>query len=105
MNALFNFLNVDGWFEFWWVVFGLAGQLMFTSRFLVQWIASERAGRSLVPVAFWYFSIAGGLILFTYAVYRGDPVFILGQSLGLFIYSRNLWLIYSEKKKSGLAEE
>lgn len=105
MNALFNFLNVENWFEFWWVAFGLAGQLMFSGRFIVQWLASERVGRSVVPVAFWYFSIAGGVILFTYAVYRGDPVFILGQSLGLFIYSRNLWLIYSEKKNSGLANE
>lgn len=105
MNALFNFLNVENWFEFWWVAFGLAGQLMFSGRFIVQWLASERVGRSVVPVAFWYFSIAGGIILFTYAVYRGDPVFILGQSLGLFIYSRNLWLIYSEKKNSGLANE
>lgn len=105
MNALFSFLNVENWFEFWWVAFGLAGQLMFSGRFIVQWLASERVGRSVVPVAFWYFSIAGGVILFTYAVYRGDPVFILGQSLGLFIYSRNLWLIYSEKKNSGLANE
>lgn len=105
MNALFNFLNVENWFEFWWVAFGLAGQLMFSGRFIVQWLASERVGRSVVPVAFWYFSIAGGVILFTYAVYRGDPVFILGQSLGLFIYSRNLWLIHSEKKNSGLANE
>ena len=105
MNAVFDFLNVDSWFEFWWVAFGLGGQLMFTARFIVQWIASERAGRSLIPIAFWYFSIAGGLILFAYAVYRADPVFILGQSMGLFIYIRNLWLISSEKKNASLAEK
>jgi lipid-A-disaccharide synthase-like uncharacterized protein len=70
-------------------------------RFLVQWIASERARRSVIPVAFWYFSIGGAVILFLYAVYRKDPVFILGQSLGLFIYARNLYLIHVEKKRNG----
>ena len=96
MSTVFAFLNVQSWFEFWWVAFGLGGQLMFSGRFIVQWIASEKAGRSVIPLAFWYFSIAGGVILFLYALYRRDPVFILGQSLGLFIYSRNLWLIYRE---------
>ncbi|GAA6181826.1 MULTISPECIES: lipid-A-disaccharide synthase N-terminal domain-containing protein [unclassified Shimia] len=98
MDALLSFLKVDNWVEFWWVMFGLFGQLMFTGRFLVQWIASERAKRSTVPLAFWYFSMGGGVILFTYALYRQDPVFILGQSLGLFIYSRNLFLIYKERR-------
>ena len=98
MTAVFDFLNVQSWFEFWWVVFGLGGQLMFSGRFIVQWLASEKAGRSVIPLAFWYFSIAGGVILFAYAVYRQDPVFILGQSLGLFIYSRNLWLIFRERR-------
>jgi lipid-A-disaccharide synthase-like uncharacterized protein len=94
---MFAWLHVQSWGEFWWVLFGLGGQLLFTARFLVQWIASERAGRSTIPLAFWYFSIGGGLVLFAYAVYREDPVFILGQSLGIFIYSRNLYLIHSEK--------
>lgn len=98
MSSILSFLKVETWLEFWWIVFGLAGQLMFTARFLVQWIASERAGRSIVPLAFWYFSIGGGVILLAYAIYRGDPVFILGQSLGVVIYSRNLWLIHREKK-------
>ncbi len=98
MSGVFGFLNVDGWVEFWWVVFGVFGQLMFMGRFLVQWIASERARRSYVPVAFWYFSIGGGVILFAYAVHRADPVFILGQSLGIFIYARNLWLIHVERR-------
>jgi len=98
-ETLFGWLNVQGWAEFWWVAFGLAGQLLFMGRFLVQWIASEREHRSVVPVAFWYFSIGGGVILFTYALYRADPVFILGQSVGLFIYSRNLWLIHAEKRR------
>ncbi|WP_197916756.1 lipid-A-disaccharide synthase N-terminal domain-containing protein [Thiosulfatihalobacter marinus] len=100
MEALLSFLKVDSWVEFWWVMFGLFGQLMFSGRFIVQWIASEKARRSTVPLAFWYFSMGGGVILFTYAVYRADPVFILGQSLGLFIYSRNLYLIYRERREN-----
>jgi lipid-A-disaccharide synthase-like uncharacterized protein len=64
----------------------------------VQWISSERAKKSVMPIAFWYFSIAGGLILLSYALYRRDPVFILGQSTGLFIYLRNLWLIRADKR-------
>lgn len=99
-ETLFGWLNVQSWGEFWWVVIGLGGQLLFTARFLVQWIASERAGRSIMPMAFWYFSIAGGLILLAYAIYRKDPVFILGQSTGLFIYLRNLWLIRGEKRSA-----
>ena len=98
MDGLLSFLKVNNWLEFWWVAFGLFGQLMFTGRFVIQWIASERAGRSTVPLAFWYFSIAGALILFTYAVFRQDPVFILGQSFGIVVYSRNLWLIHKEKR-------
>ena len=98
-ETVFAWLNVQGWTEFWWVAFGLAEQLLFMGRFLVQWIASEREKRSVVPLAFWYFSIGGGLILFTYACYRGDPVFILGQSMGLFIYIRNLWLIRAEARR------
>jgi lipid-A-disaccharide synthase-like uncharacterized protein len=97
-EQVMRFLGADNWYEFWWVVIGLGGQLMFTARFLVQWIASERVGRSVVPLAFWYLSIGGGLILFAYALYRRDPVFILGQSMGLVIYLRNLWLIHAERR-------
>jgi lipid-A-disaccharide synthase-like uncharacterized protein len=78
---------------------GFVGQAFFTARFLVQWIASERAGRSVIPVAFWFFSIGGGLILFGYALFRRDPVFILGQGLGTFIYVRNLMLIARERRR------
>jgi lipid-A-disaccharide synthase-like uncharacterized protein len=78
------------------LVIGFSGQALFSARFLVQWIASERQGRSVVPVAFWYFSIAGGLTLLGYAIYRMDPVFILGQGMGVFIYLRNLHLIRRE---------
>lgn len=77
-----------------WLVIGLIGQLMFFMRFFVQWVVSERAGKSVIPVAFWYLSIAGGLILLAYSLFRRDPVFILGQAVGVFIYSRNLCLIF-----------
>ncbi|MDW6026221.1 lipid-A-disaccharide synthase N-terminal domain-containing protein [Mesorhizobium sp. BAC0120] len=81
-----------------WVVLGFIAQALFMMRFVVQWVASERAKRSVVPVAFWFFSLAGGALLLVYAIQREDPVFILGQGLGLFIYIRNLWLIANERK-------
>ena len=77
----------------WWAAFGLVFQLAFTARFIVQWIASERAKQSIVPVAFWYLSLVGTTGLFIYAVVRRDPVFMLGQALGAVIYVRNLALI------------
>jgi lipid-A-disaccharide synthase-like uncharacterized protein len=77
-----------------WIVAGFAGQAMFTARFLVQWIASERVKRSVVPHLFWYLSLGGGSILLIYAIHRRDPVFIVGQATGLLVYSRNLWLIF-----------
>jgi len=76
-----------------WLSFGLLGQAFFSARFLVQWIASERRKQSVVPVQFWYFSVGGGLMLLAYAIYRQDPVFILGQGAGLFVYARNLYFI------------
>jgi lipid-A-disaccharide synthase-like uncharacterized protein len=81
-----------------WLTLGFLGQLLFTMRFVVQWIKSERLKRSVVPLAFWYFSLAGGATLFAYALHRGDPVFIVGQGMGIFIYLRNLWLIYRERR-------
>ncbi len=84
----------------WWIALGFVAQALFTMRFLVQWIASERAGRSVVPVAFWLFSLGGGLLLFVYALYRKDPVFILGQGLGVFIYLRNLYFVLRERRSS-----
>ena len=76
-----------------WLGVGFLGQGLFFMRFFVQWIASEREKRSTVPVAFWYFSLGGGIVLLAYALYKRDPVFILGQATGLFIYVRNLMLI------------
>ena len=84
-----------------WVAVGLFGQILFFMRFLLQWIASEKEKRSVVPTSFWWFSIGGAAILLAYAIYRADPVFILGQSLGFFIYARNLFLIRAEKRRVG----
>jgi len=88
--------------EHFWLSVGFLGQAFFSMRFLVQWVASERRGESVVPVSFWFFSIGGGLTLLGYAVYRMDPVFILGQGAGLFVYLRNLYLI--QRKGRRLAE-
>lgn len=81
-----------------WVLIGWFAQALFTARFLVQWIASERAGRSVIPIAFWFFSVAGGALLLVYALWRKDPVFIVGQAAGLFVYLRNLWFIARERR-------
>lgn len=89
-------LNINA--EFIWIAIGLLGQSLFFMRFFIQWLASERKKESVIPIAFWYCSIGGGLILLLYAIYRRDPVFILGQSCGIFIYSRNLYLIYQKKQ-------
>ena len=83
-----------------WTVIGLAGQMLFFFRFFYQWIASERAKRSIVPEAFWYFSMGGGLVLLIYAIQRQDIVFTLGQACGLFIYSRNIFLIRRERRRA-----
>jgi lipid-A-disaccharide synthase-like uncharacterized protein len=83
-----------------WLIIGFIGQGLFSMRFIVQWIKSERERRSTIPLAFWYFSVAGGLSLLIYAIHRKDPVFIVGQGSGLFIYMRNLYLIYRERRQS-----
>jgi len=84
--------------EYVWLAVGFVGQGFFFSRFLIQWIASERAGRSVIPMAFWYLSLFGGLTLFVYALHLGDPVFILGQSCGAVIYLRNLYFRLHESE-------
>jgi lipid-A-disaccharide synthase-like uncharacterized protein len=82
----------------WWVILGIVAQLLFTARFVVQWIASERAGHSVIPLAFWVFSIFGGLLLLVYALYRKDAVFIAGQAFGVFVYLRNLYFVLRDRK-------
>ena len=104
MNAITTYLHdvfiikFDGW-----VILGFVAQAFFTMRFVVQWIASERARRSVVPVAFWFFSIGGGALLLVYALYRRDPVFIAGQALGLVVYVRNLYFIILTGRQSSAA--
>ncbi len=88
-----------------WLIIGFTGQFLFSMRFLVQWWRSERARRSVVPLEFWYFSLAGGVTLLAYAIHRLDPVFIIGQLGGVFIYSRNLYLIAREKRENEEARE
>ena len=85
-------LNPRAW-DFW-VAFGLLGQVIFGSRFIVQWIISEKKKASHIPIGFWYLSLVGGLVTTVYAVHRRDPVFIIGQAAGLIVYLRNLMLIY-----------
>jgi lipid-A-disaccharide synthase-like uncharacterized protein len=82
----------------WGVLVGYVGQTLFGMRFIVQWVASERVGRSVIPVAFWFFSIGGGVLLLGYAFYKRDPVFIIGQGLGLFVYLRNLYFVFRERQ-------
>ncbi|HET7679398.1 MAG TPA: lipid-A-disaccharide synthase N-terminal domain-containing protein [Xanthobacteraceae bacterium] len=81
----------------WAILVGYIAQAMFAMRFVVQWIASERAGHSVIPMAFWVFSIGGGLMLLGYALYRKDPVFIIGQAFGVFVYLRNLQFILRDR--------
>lgn len=96
---------LDGWFddmtriELIWIGIGFLGQAMFSMRFIIQWIVSERARESVVPIAFWYFSILGGMTLLSYAIWRQDPVIVVGQTTGLFIYTRNLWLIHKKRRR------
>ncbi len=89
-----------------WLVIGFLGQALFSARFLVQWIVSERRSESVIPLAFWVFSIFGGVFLLAYAIYRRDPVFILGQAAGMIVYARNLMLIRKKQisaRGTGLA--
>jgi len=83
-----------------WLLFGLLGQLLFSARFVVQWVTSERRKASVIPVSFWFFSLGGSLALLAYSIHRLDPVFILGQSLGMLIYTRNLMLIRRQRLAS-----
>ena len=85
--------------EQFWLSVGFVVQAFFSMRFLIQWIASEKRKESVIPIAFWFFSIGGGLTLLTYALHRRDPVFILGEGAGIFIYSRNLYLIWRKQRQ------
>ena len=90
--------------ELIWITIGFIAQFMFSMRFVVQWLASEKVRASIVPETFWYFSVFGGVLLLAYAIYRMDPVFILGQAAGLVIYARNIYFIWLGKRANGAAE-
>lgn len=105
LHWLMQLLLVDSWFGVGLALFGLAGQSVFMCRFLVQWITSERAGKSVIPIAFWYFSIAGACMLLAYGILRQDIVIILAQSFGFLVYGRNLMLISKERRENGEADE
>lgn len=92
-------MTVFGFEIDWWVVLGLAAQLLFSARFIVQWLVSEKKKESTIPEAFWYLSLLGGVLLFIYAVQRRDIVFTLGQGFGVFIYIRNIVFIRRKKKE------
>jgi lipid-A-disaccharide synthase-like uncharacterized protein len=89
--------------ELVWITIGFTAQFMFSMRFIVQWLATEKARASIIPEAFWYFSFAGGAMLLAYAIYRMDPVFILGQGMGLVIYARNIYFIWLGKREPSAA--
>ena len=96
---MISFFNNLTFYEIIFLIVGFFGQGLFASRFIVQWIYSERKGESHIPIIFWYLSIFGGIGLLTYAIFRKDPVIILGQSFGIFVYIRNLFLIYKKRNK------
>ena len=96
---MINYFNSLSDLEIIFLIIGFSGQFLFASRFIVQWIYSEKKGESTIPLAFWYLSIFGGMGLLTYAIFRKDPVIILGQTFGIFIYLRNLNLIYKRKNE------
>lgn len=100
---IFRLLNITTWVSMVWVTIGLGGQLIFSSRFLIQWIVSERQRESVIPDIFWWISLAGGLCLFVYFVWRRDLVGVLGQSSGIVIYARNIRLIHKKRAREARA--
>ena len=99
LETLRSVMNVETSGQLVWVMVGFLGQALFSARFIIQWFVSEKAKESIVPIAFWYFSILGGMTLLTYAIWRRDPVIICGQAGGLLIYARNLWFIHSKRAR------
>lgn len=98
-HALFSMFSGPLTGEDVWLIVGFIGQALFFGRFLVQWIVSEKSGRSVVPDLFWYFSLSGGLVLTIYVIHRQDPVLILGQGVGLIVYVRNIMLVWRERRR------
>lgn len=103
MEAIHRFIAGTSQIEIIWLVIGFAAQGLFSARFLVQLIATEKARKSLVPETFWYLSLVGGVMLLAYAVHRTDPVIALGQLFGIFVYARNIWFLRNAKKDGDVA--
>ncbi|MGP1345446.1 MAG: lipid-A-disaccharide synthase N-terminal domain-containing protein [Phycisphaerales bacterium] len=99
-NALFRIFNITSWSSMAWIALGLAGQAAFFARMALQWIVSERQRQSIVPPIFWHLSLAGGVLLFTYFVWRQDIVGVLGQTTGIVIYARNVRLLIKEQRRA-----
>lgn len=104
-NWLFRIMNITSWGSLAWVALGLGGQLVFSGRFLIQWLVSEKKRESVVPEVFWWLSLTGGVLLFAYFAWRQDIVGVLGQSSGLVIYARNIRLIHKRRKRQARAAE
>jgi lipid-A-disaccharide synthase-like uncharacterized protein len=98
-NWMFRLFNITSWAGLTWVLVGFAGQLAFSGRMLIQWFVSEKQRQSVIPEAFWWLSLIGGIMLFAYFVWRQDVVGVLGQSSGLVIYARNIRLIYKKRRR------
>ena len=103
-HLVLRFFDASSWTSFLWVLLGLAGQLCFFGRMFLQWLASERANASVVPPVFWWLSLGGGVCLLSYFVWRLDPIGVLGQSTGVAVYLRNLWLIRGPQGAERTAE-
>ncbi len=101
LQSLASWFDKQSATELTWLAIGFLAQAMFMMRFVIQWVASEKVKRSIVPETFWYFSMGGGLMLLAYSVWRMDPVYILGQALGTVIYARNIYFIWTHKQASG----
>lgn len=99
-NLLFRFLNITSWASFFWLSIGFVGQMLFMGRMLIQWLVSEKQRQVRVPLSFWWFSLIGGVMLFTYFAWRQDPIGVLGQTTGVVIYARNIRLIHKQDRRS-----
>lgn len=98
MSDLLAYFKIHSTSDLVWLGLGVIAQLMFSLRFIIQWLVSEKAKRSVMPTAFWWFSLIGGLMLLAYGVHRGEPIIILGQGLGIIVYIRNLMLVHQGRK-------
>jgi len=98
MNELLAYFKIDSMTDLLWLGLGLVAQLMFSLRFIIQWLVSEKEKKSVIPTAFWWFSLFGGTMLLAYGIHRGEPVIILGQALGIVVYARNLMLVHHGRR-------